>query len=142
MAVTNPETWSKGWRTGITSQKAQDKMKAGVDAVTVAPGEKAAANVDGYIQGVQQSASKWAKRVAAVPLSEWKNSMKTHGINAIATGAAKGEAKVGKWASYAAPLMQSAVDNLPPRTPDMETNVMQRCLGMCRDMRTIGDNYK
>lgn len=87
----------------VTAQQAADKWKArlsasgqqitdGVNGVTVAPGAKAAAAADLWLQRVSASKDKWKSRVASVGLQEWQQSM-IDNIPRIAQGA---QAKAGK----------------------------------------------
>jgi hypothetical protein len=54
------------------AQAASGDYSAGVSAVTTPPGARAAANKQGYLNGVNDSADKWARKTAAVSLSEWQ----------------------------------------------------------------------
>lgn len=87
----------------VTAQQAAEKWKArlsaagqqitdGVNAVTVAPGTKAAQAADLWLQRVSAAKDKWKARVASVGLQEWQQSM-IDNIPRIAQGA---QAKAGK----------------------------------------------
>jgi len=67
---------------------ASDEIRKGVDAVTEAPGKKAAAAKDVYVAKMTDSAvqDRWAKNVAKVPLEDWKKDMKEKGIGRISAG--------------------------------------------------------
>lgn len=69
-------------------------ITAGVNAVTVAPGVKAAAAKALWLSKVTQAADKWAKNVSAVSLEQWKNAMLTTGLQRLQTGATAGQPKV------------------------------------------------
>lgn len=103
MAInTNAQTYADRWSTGL--QAATQKITDGVNGVTVAPGVKAAASEAKYLAGVQAAVTshKWANRVKAVTLQEWKDSMTQKGIPRIATGA---QAAVPKMAAFAQKLL-------------------------------------
>lgn len=68
-------------------QNAQTSMTNGVNAVTVAPGQLAAAQSALWLQRLQASQTKWATRVAAVSLADWKSAMINLGISRAITGA-------------------------------------------------------
>ena len=83
----------------LTPKQAQEKharrLKAaieditlGVDAVTEAPGKKAAAKADKMLAKLSESVrdGTWAKRVGAVTLEDWKRHMKEKGIPRISAG--------------------------------------------------------
>ena len=94
MSITAQQAAAK-WRDRLTASTQQ--MTDGVNAVTTAPGQKAAAAQQLWLQRVQASAPKWARNVAAVSLESWKNDMINVGIPRVATGA---NAKVGKVESF------------------------------------------
>lgn len=83
----------------LTPKQAQEKharnLKAsvpditiGVDAVTEAPGKKAAAKQSKMLANLTAAVNDgtWASRVSAVTLEEWKTQMKTKGIPRISAG--------------------------------------------------------
>lgn len=79
------------WATNLS--QSGEHMKAGVMAVTEAPGAAAARNKAGYLAGVQRSVDKWASRVGAVPLGEWQQAMVTKGVPRISLGAQQAQPK-------------------------------------------------
>jgi hypothetical protein len=100
-----------------------DKMTAGVNAVTVAPGQAAARQKNVYLQNVQANADKWAKNVAAVPLSDWQSAYITKGIPRIASGATQAQGKMQDFMDKLLPYQQSALSSLPARgTYDQNKN--------------------
>lgn len=88
-----PESIQEKWATRLSG--ATTEIAAGIDRVTVAPGQKAAAKKDKWLQNVQASQDKWASRVGAVSLESWKNAAKTIGVQRIASGAQAKKAKFG-----------------------------------------------
>lgn len=74
-------------------QGSVEALKAGVNAVTEAPGAKAAAQKQVWLQRIQQSADKWAANTGAVTLAEWKQSMLGKGVTNMQNGYANGKAK-------------------------------------------------
>jgi uncharacterized protein YeaO (DUF488 family) len=83
------------WANRLSGATAE--ISAGIDRVTVAPGQKAAAKKDKWLQNVQASQDKWASRVAGVSLEAWKNAAKTIGVARVATGA---QAKKDKFGAF------------------------------------------
>lgn len=67
---------------------ASDEIRKGVEAVTEAPGVKAAARKDVYVAKVTSSEvhDRWARNVAKVPLEEWKKDMLEKGVGRISAG--------------------------------------------------------
>ena len=83
-------------RTGAATQD----VVAGVDRVTEHPGRKAAAQQAVWAQNVAASQDKWARRVQAGTLEDWKKSTK-EGANRIASGVQAKKSKVeGFWQEF------------------------------------------
>jgi hypothetical protein len=63
-------------------------MKAGVEAVTTAPGQVAAANADKWQAKLSQADTldKFKRRVGGVTLQQWKDSMVNKGLGRVAAG--------------------------------------------------------
>jgi hypothetical protein len=82
------------WSQNLTAST--QSITNGVNAVTVAPTQLAAANVQGYIQGVQAAVAsgKWQRNLNKVSLQDWKTAMTQKGISHIQTGATQAQPKV------------------------------------------------
>lgn len=116
MARVNAQQWMDKW--GRRLQAAGPDISAGVDRVTVAPGQSAAAAADRYASGLMESIQNgtWETNVAKVPLADWKNSMKTKGLARLATGVSQAQAsKVQKIAQTLQAVDQSVaeIQNMP-----------------------------
>jgi len=61
-------------------------VKAGVQAVNEAPGEKAAAQADLWVQNVAKAKEKFIQNSRAVSLQEWKTAMLNKGITNMQNG--------------------------------------------------------
>lgn len=72
---------------------ATDRMKAGAMAVTVAPGQKAAAAADKWLLRVQQAQAKYKNNVGRVSLQDWQNAYIQVGIPRVSQGAQAKQAK-------------------------------------------------
>lgn len=96
MAKLDPTAATAKWVNNLSNSTSA--ITAGVNAVTQAPGAKAAAAVQTWLARIQQSANKWAKNVGAVSLQQWQEAMTTVGIPRIAQGA---QAKQGKYLAFA-----------------------------------------
>lgn len=92
----DPTSATAKWVNNLSN--ATSSITAGVNAVTQAPGAKAAASVQTWLARIQQSAQKWQKNVAAVSLQEWQQAMINVGIPRIAQGA---QAKQSKYLAFA-----------------------------------------
>lgn len=103
------QRWSQGFGA------AGAKWAAGVEAVTVAPGQLAAAAQNRYLSGVQQNAQKWASRVASVSLAQWKQQAVAKGQSRLAGGAQAGMAKYQARIAAVLEAEKSIIAGLPPR---------------------------
>jgi hypothetical protein len=90
-----PQQVADKWASRLSGATAE--ITAGIDRVTVAPGQKAAAKADKWLMNVQQAADKWKTRVASVTLEDWKAAAKGIGVQRVAAGAT---AKKGKFSSF------------------------------------------
>lgn len=105
-------------------------ITAGVNRVTVAPGQQAAAKSDKMLQNLTKSvqSGKWGKRVAAIPLADWQKAMNTKGVQRVASGI---DAAAGKVEAFYAELfpyqeaLQSKLKALPDLTLEDSLNRMQ-----------------
>lgn len=81
-----PEQFAARWGTGLTGSI--ERMRTGVEAVTVAPGVSAAAKADKWHAAISRAdtKAKWKQRVGAVPLEVWQTAMINKGLNRIADG--------------------------------------------------------
>lgn len=104
---------SEAWQTGFAN--AGTKYTAGINAVTVAPGQLAAAQKNLYVQNVAAAANIWASKVAAVDINTWKTAATGVGAQRLATGATKGAPKVQAFMSNFLPALQTIVQGLGPR---------------------------
>lgn len=91
----NPTQIADKWASRLSGATAE--ITAGIDRVTVAPGQKAAAKADKWLMNVQAAADKWKSRVGGVTLEEWKKAAKEIGVQRVAQGA---QSKKGKFASF------------------------------------------
>jgi len=101
------------WSSGFSG--ATQKYTDGINAVTVAPGQLAAAQKNLYVANVQAQAGVWAAKVAGVSLQDWKTAATTTGAQRLATGATKGAPKIQAFFTNFLPALSSIVDSLPQR---------------------------
>ena len=131
---TTPDQAGDKWASRLGA--ASTEITNGVNRVTVAPGQLAAAKFDKWLTGVQQAAQKWRSRVASVPLESWKSATLA-GIPHIATAAT---AKVGKYKAFASefyPHLEAGmakVHNMPDNTIDAR---IQRAVAMMQHNATF-----
>lgn len=97
MARVNAQQWLQKWGTNLNASTSY--IKDGVNRVTTAPGQQAAAASDRMLAGVTQSvqSGKWAAAVGKVTLQQWQQAMVNKGIPRLAQGVTGAQAnKVGQ----------------------------------------------
>ena len=119
----NSTTFASRWKTGMNN--ASTTIQDGVNAVTEAPGAKAAAQKDVWVQNTIAAKEKWATNVSSVSLSDWKMAMIKKGIPALTNAVAVAESKVKVAADKLIPLINSLVDTLPARGATLAVNLQR-----------------
>ena len=121
-------------------QQAQQEMTAGVNRVTVAPGQAAAAKRQKWINALQDPATqdKWARNVASVSLSQWQQAMNDYGIARVAQGAQAKQQKFEAIMSSLLTYIDQGVNQVKQMDDSNYAAREQRALAMMRWMR----NYK
>lgn len=134
MAVrVSPQDGSQKWVNRLSGATAE--IQSGIARVNEAPGQKAAAKQQKWIQNVQASQDKWRRNVSSVTLEDWKNLFTSVGVPRIAQGA---QAKQDKYTQFAAsfyPYLDQGIrriDSMPDTT--FEERV-QRAVAMMRHNR-------
>lgn len=91
---------------------ATEDIRKGVEAVTEAPGSKAAAKKAKWAAKMTDAAThdKWAKNISAVTLEEWKRRTLEVGVGRVSSGVS---ASVGKMAKFGEQLLAYQESNLP-----------------------------
>lgn len=92
-----------------------DRIRQGVAAVRVAPGQAAAAQKAVWLQNLQASADRWAARVGRVSLTDWQNAMTSKGIDRIGAGATAAQPKFVAFMGKFLPYIDNAKASLPKR---------------------------
>lgn len=112
-----PEQAADKWASRLGA--ATQEITQGVARVTEAPGQKAAAKFDKWLQGVQSNANKWRANVARVPLSDWQKSMTEIGIPRISQGAQQKKGKTLAFQQAFFPHLEAGmarIDAMPDTT--------------------------
>ncbi len=109
-----------------------EKMKAGISAVKIAPGQAAARQKAVWAQNVASAQDKWAAKVSSVPLNEWQDTMINKGLPRVASGAQAAQGKMTSFMTKLLPFEQSLVSSLPARG-NLEQNI-QRAEATMRGM--------
>jgi len=91
----------------------------GIKRVQTAPGQLAAQKKNKYVQGVINSADKWATNVASISLQTWQNLAATKGAANLATGVNAAVPKTTAFWNKFGPVLQNAmaqVNQMPTDT--------------------------
>lgn len=118
-----PQQATDKWVTRLSG--ATQEIQAGIDRVTEAPGQKAAAKSQKWIQAIQASQDKWKRNVAAVSLDQWKTLFKTVGVPRIAQGAQAKQVKFKNFFEQFLPHLEAGiakVNSMPDTTFEERIN--------------------
>lgn len=105
------------WRDRLSASTQQ--ITDGVNGVTEAPGVKAAAAADLWLQRVTASQAKFKANVAKVTLQDWKDKMLSIGVQRVAQGAQANVGKVETFMTSFLPYLDqgvAAVNRMPKGT--------------------------
>ena len=110
---TNAQAIAQKWATNLGG--AVTAYTAGVQGVTVAPGQKAAAAQATYVARVTERAGVWANNTAAVSLTEWQQATVNKGAPRLATGATAAQTKFQTFMTALLQYESNGLGSLPPR---------------------------
>ena len=118
--------------------------KAGVMAVTENPAAKAAAASEKYRTGVMAAldSGKYQRGLSRVTLQSWQQAAATTGATRLASGVAKGEAKMNAFLTQFVPFQQSvtaSVRAMDSSTPEArEQRMLEQVRRTRKFVRTAG----
>lgn len=130
----DPNTIAQEWSQRLASST--QKIQAGVQNVTVAPGQAAARQKQVYLQNVQAAADKWARNVASVTLADWQNAMINKGVQRVASGAQAAQDKFAAFMGRLIPHIEAGRRQLPARG-NLDQNIA-RMTAWVRHMANFG----
>lgn len=113
MAGQTPDQVAQAWAQGLASKT--DKMKAGAQAVQVAPGVAAARQKAVWAQNTAASVNKWATNSAAVPLASWQQDYIDKGLPRVGQGAQAAIPKMTNFFTKLLPAINTGKSRLPAR---------------------------
>lgn len=124
MPMKNPQQVAQKW--SQNTARSTDAIRAGVQAVTVNPAEKAAARQDAYVAGVQRAVAdgKYRRGLAKVTLQSWQDAMLTKGLGRVSSGAAAAQPKMASFMEKFLPYLEQGKQRLAsmPRG-DLQQNI-------------------
>lgn len=92
MATRDPAFVTDKWANNLSAST--ESIRAGVQAVTVSPTEKAAAKADDWVAGVTRSKEKFQRGLRRVSNADWQNAMIEKGLPRVASGAQAAKPKM------------------------------------------------
>lgn len=125
-------------RYGTNAGNATQAYKDGVARVKSDPGDAAALQKNAYVQGVQNNADYWAKKVRT-GLPNWQAAAQGKGGDRYAGGIQAGLPKMGAFLDKFMPKVQSIAAGLPPRGTDAQNE--QRMLQQVRETRKLRGTF-
>lgn len=124
MAMKSPQEVAKRWADQLGA--AGQKIRAGVEAVTESPMEKAAQRTDAWVAGVQRARDdgSYERGLRSVTLQQWKQAMIDKGLNRIGSGASAAVPKMTAFMTQFLPHVQAGVQMLQSRPRgDLSQNI-------------------
>jgi hypothetical protein len=111
------------------------RYTAGVQAVTVAPGQLAARAGQRWLANTQAALPRFTKNSAAVGLGDWQNAAVTKGAPRLASGAQAAQPKMEAALTRVFSQIAQVVGSLSPRG-DIEANIA-RSAAFARGMNAL-----
>lgn len=136
MAMPSATDAAQRWATNFGASGA--RWAAGVNSVTVAPGQLAARAKQLWATNTAAAVDRFAANSAKVSLQEWQSTTVAKGQPRLASGAQAAQSKVEAVFAKLFPFIQNTVNALPPRG-DIEQNI-NRAATFARQMHTYKTN--
>lgn len=134
-AAISPTQAKDKWLSRI--QGAGQQVVDGVNNVTTAPGAKAAAQSQKWLQNTQAAAEKWKARVGSVTLADWQQAMIKTGVPRIAQGAADNAHKFEGFMAEFLPHLQSGLAQIERMPSTTFEDSVQRVVFMMRHNKSF-----
>lgn len=111
-----------------------DTVKAGVNAVTESPMEKAAAAKQRYLDGVNRAvqSGKYEERLRAVSLADWRKAMIDKGIPNMRTGYEAGKEKFRRFMEAFLPYVREGAARIRQMRKGTLQDSIDRCVAMIK----------
>lgn len=111
------------------------RITDGVNAVTIAPGQSAARQVDVWATNTMSAKDKWKANVSRVTLGDWQAAMNGKGVQRIGAGATAAVPKFTSFMTQFLPHVMAGRNALPARG-NLDQNI-QRAVQMMRHNATF-----
>ncbi len=129
MTRVSPSEGTTKWVNRLSA--AVPDVQAGINKVTVAPGQQAAMKFAKWQQNTQAAAQKWKANTGAVSLQSWQASANA-GTARIASGAQQKQGKYEAFASQFYPYLDSQVAKIKQMPDTNFEDRVQRAVAMMR----------
>lgn len=116
-----PDQIAARWASNLAGST--QKIKDGINAVTVAPGQAAARQVDVWANNTMNAKDKWKANVSRVSLADWQAAAAGRGVDRIGSGAQAAIPKFQSFMQQFLPHVMAGRNALPARgTLDQNIN--------------------
>lgn len=136
MANYDPNAAAQNWVNNLSGST--NKIKAGVQAVTVSPGALAAKAAPLWAANTQAAQSKYQRNVGNVTVQQWQDATINKGLGRIASGAQAAQSKVLAFQTQFLPYVQKTVASAPARGTT-EQNI-QRAVAVMQGLHNFSYN--
>jgi hypothetical protein len=116
---------------------ATDAATRGVNAVTVSPGQSAAAAADKWMNNTMAAKDKFARRVGSVSLGQWQQAMTQYGISRMAQGAQQKQGKMQSFMAEYLPFLSAGVQQIHSMPKNTIEDSIARATAMIRYNHTF-----
>ena len=136
----DPTASAAKWASRLAAAATDGTIAAGIDRVTVSPGQLAARAKDTWAANTAAAKDRFAANSAAVTTESWKASAKDKGVPRISQGAADAQPKMAAFLNKLIPFVTSAAAALPPRGPFSQN--LQRSVQMATALHNAKGTFK
>lgn len=140
MANKDPNASAAKWQNRLSQAASDGTIAAGIDAVTVAPGQAAARAADVWAANTVAAKDAFRTNVGKVSLGDWQQAAKTKGVDRIATGAQAAQPKMAAVLGKLIPAINTIKGQLPPRGNFAQN--MQRAQAMASGLHNQKGSFK
>ena len=138
--ATDPTAAAKKWSDRLSQAASDGTIQAGIQSVTVAPGQTAARQKQVWAQNTAAAVDRWATNTAAVSLPEWQQAMTAKALPRIGAGASAAEPKMAQFLGKLLPVINNAKANLPARGTFQQN--LQRANAMATALHNAKGSFK